>query len=228
MKYLVIGLGNLGRAIARDLTRIGNEVIGIDKNLLRVDMLKQDIAGAIALDSTDKDALSTLPLNEMDAIIVTYGKDFGISVQTVALLKSLNTSKLIVRSISSIHETVIRAIGVDEIITPEEDYSAIYTSQALLGDLFKHWYKVTDTDYLYKIKIPTSLAGQTIGNINFEENFGVRLIAIERPYEKRNLIGLTQIEHKVIHHLPNDLVIEANDLLIIFGKMEVLHKIAEI
>ena len=27
MKYLVIGLGNLGRAIAESLTRIGNEVI---------------------------------------------------------------------------------------------------------------------------------------------------------------------------------------------------------
>ena len=105
MKYLVIGLGNLGRAIAKDLTRVGNEVIGVDMNLHRVDMLKNDIAGAVALDSTDKEALSTLPLSEMDAIIVTFGKDFGTSVQTVALLKSLDAGKLIVRAISSIHET---------------------------------------------------------------------------------------------------------------------------
>lgn len=46
MKYLVIGLGNLGRAIAKDLTRVGNEVIGVDMDLHRVDMLKNDIAGA--------------------------------------------------------------------------------------------------------------------------------------------------------------------------------------
>lgn len=228
MKYLVIGLGNLGRAVARDLTRIGNEVIGIDKDLHRVDMLKQDIAGVVALDSTDKDALGTLPLSEMDATIVTYGKDFGTSVQTVALLKSLNSGKLIVRSISSIHETVIRAIGVDEIITPEEDFAAIYTSQAILGDLFKQWYKVTSTDHLYKIKTPGTLAGQTVGNIDFEENFGVRLVAIEHPYEKKNLIGLSQTEYKVISHITPDLIIGADDLLILFGKKEVLHKIAEI
>ena len=85
------------------------------------------------MDSTDKEALSTLPLSEMDAIIVTFGKDFGTSVQTVALLKSLDAGKLIVRAISSIHETVIRAIGVSEIITPEEDFSTMYTSQASLG-----------------------------------------------------------------------------------------------
>ena len=220
MKYLVIGLGNLGRAIAKDLTRVGNEVIGVDMDLHRVDMLKNDIAGAIALDSTDKEALSTLPLSEMDAIIVTFGKDFGTSVQTVALLKSLDAGKLIVRAISSIHETVIRAIGVSEI--------TMYTSQASLGGLFRHWYKVTDTEHLYKIKTPATLVGQTIKNIDFEENFGIHLVAIERPYEKKNLIGLTQTEYKVISRISEELVIEADDLLILFGKMELLNKIANI
>ena len=205
-----------------------NEVIGVDMDLHRVDMLKNDIAGAVALDSTDKEALSTLPLSEMDAIIVTFGKDFGTSVQTVALLKSLDAGKLIVRAISSIHETVIRAIGVSEIITPEEDFSTMYTSQASLGGLFRHWYKVTDTEHLYKIKTPATLVGQTIKNIDFEENFGIHLVAIERPYEKKNLIGLTQTEYKVISRITEELVIEADDLLILFGKMELLNKIANI
>lgn len=228
MKYLVIGLGNLGRAIAENLTRIGNEVIGVDINLHRVDAVKQSISGAISLDTTDKEALSTLPLSEMDAVIVTYGKDFGISVQTIALLKSLDAGKLIVRSISPIHETVIRAIGVSEIITPESDFSAIYASQALLGNLFRHWYKVTDTHHLYKIKAPETLIGQTIATINPEENFGVRLVAIERPREVRNLIGLKQTQYTVIELITDDLVIQENDLLILFGKMEVLYRMAEI
>ena len=193
MKYLVIGLGNLGRAIAKDLTRVGNEVIGVDMDLHRVDMLKNDIAGAVALDSTDKEALSTLPLSEMDAIIVTFG-----------------------------------AIGVSEIITPEKDFSTMYTSQASLGGLFRHWYKVTDTEHLYKIKTPATLVGQTIKNIDFEENFGIHLVAIERPYEKKNLIGLTQTEYKVISRITEELMIEADDLLILFGKMELLNKIANI
>ena len=176
MKYLVIGLGNLGRAIAKDLTRVGNEVIGVDMDLHRVDMLKNDI----------------------------------------------------VRAISSIHETVIRAIGVSEIITPEKDFSTMYTSQASLGGLFRHWYKVTDTEHLYKIKTPATLVGQTIKNIDFEENFGIHLVAIERPYEKKNLIGLTQTEYKVISRITEELMIEADDLLILFGKMELLNKIANI
>ena len=76
MKFLVIGLGNLGRAIAENLTRIGDEVIGVDLNLHKVEAVKQTISGSVSLDTTDRDALNTLPLSEMDAIFVTYGKNF--------------------------------------------------------------------------------------------------------------------------------------------------------
>lgn len=228
MKFLVIGLGNLGRAIAENLTRIGEEVIGVDLNLHKLDAVKHTISGSVSLDSTDRDALNTLPLNEMDAVFVTYGKDFGTSVQTVALLKSLDAGKLIVRSISPIHETVIRSIGVSEIIRPEQDYAATYASQSLLGDLYQRWYRVTETHHLYKINTPAALVEQTLETINFPENFGIRLVGVERAKETRNLIGLKQTQYYVIDPLTDDLVLEANDQLILFGKMEVLHKIKEL
>ena len=220
MKYLVIGLGNLGRAIAESLTCIGNEVIGVDINPHKTEAVKHTISGAISLDTTDKDALNTLPLNEMDAIFVTFGKDFGTSIQTVALLKNLDVNKLIVRGISPIHEAVIRSIGVAEIITPEDDFAGMYASQS--------WYRVTDTHHLYKIKAPVTFVGQTLQTIDIEENFGVRLVGIERPKTERNLIGLKQTQYSVIDKITGDLRVEEGDLLILFGKMEVLHRLADI
>ena len=55
MKYLVIGLGNLGRAIAESLTRIGNEVIGVDINPHKTEAVKHTISGAISLCSPAKE-----------------------------------------------------------------------------------------------------------------------------------------------------------------------------
>ncbi|RHJ83193.1 TrkA family potassium uptake protein [Parabacteroides sp. AM08-6] len=228
MKYLVIGLGNLGRAIAESLTQIGNEVIGVDVNPHKIEAVKHTISGAICLDTTDKEALNTLPLNEMDAIFVTFGKDFGTSIQTVAFLKNLDVNKIIVRGISPIHEAVIRSIGVTEIITPEDDFAGMYASQSLLGELFKQWYKVTETHHLYKIKAPATFVGQTLKTINLEENFGIRLAGIERAKVERNLIGIKQKQYSVISSITGDITIEEDDLLILFGEMEVLHKLAEI
>ena len=224
MKYIVIGLGNLGRAIARDLTRIGHEVIGIDKAMRQVDLIKDDLAGALALDSTDKIALASLPWAETDAVFVTFGKDFGLSVQTTALLKSLDAPRLIVRAISSIHETVIRAIGVDEIITPEKDFSHLYTAQASLGERFLRWYKVTESEHLYKIKTPRLLVGQTVEEVDLERHFQLHLVAIERPQQQKNLIGLTQTVGQVIHASPQ-LTIEEGDTLLLFGRIEAVNKL---
>ena len=228
MKYIVIGLGSLGREIAKNQTKIGNEIIGVDINMHRVENIKNNIAGAICLDSTDEDSLKLLPIKEVDAIFVTYGKNFGISVQTVALLKSFGAGRMIVRSISPIHETVIRSIAVAEIMTPEKDFSSMYVAQTILGDRCLQWDRITDTHHLFKIKTPGVLVNQSIETIDVEENFNVRLVAIERLTEVKNMLGMVQKQYMVIQRLTNDLVIEQEDILVIFGKIEGLKKLASL
>ena len=228
MKYIVIGLGSLGREIANNQTKIGNEVIGVDINMHRVENIKNNIAGAICLDSTDEDSLKLLPIKEVDAIFVTYGKNFGISVQTVALLKSFGAGRMIVRSISPIHETVIRSIGVAEIMTPEKDFSSMYVAQTILGDRCLQWDRITDTHHLFKIKTPGVLVNQSIETIDVEENFDIRLVAIERLTEVKNMLGMVQKQYMVIQRLTNDLIIEQEDILVIFGRIEGLKKLASL
>ena len=228
MKYIVIGLGSLGREIANNQTKIGNEIIGVDINMHRVENIKNNIAGAICLDSTDEDSLKLLPIKEVDAIFVTYGKNFGISVQTVALLKSFGAGRMIVRSISPIHETVIRSIGIAEIMTPEKDFSSMYVAQTILGDRCLQWDRITDTHHLFKIKTPGVLVNQSIETIDVEENFDIRLVAIERLTEVKNMLGMVQKQYMVIQRLTNDLVIEQEDILIIFGRIEGLKKLASL
>ena len=228
MKYIVIGLGSLGREIANNQTKIGNEVIGVDINMHRVENIKNNIAGAICLDSTDEDSLKLLPIKEVDAIFVTYGKNFGISVQTVALLKSFGAGRMIVRSISPIHETVIRSIGVAEIITTEKDFSSMYVAQTILGDRCLQWDRITDTHHLFKIKTPGVLVNQSIETIDVEENFNIRLVAIERLTEVKNMLGMVQKQYMVIQRLTNDLIIEQEDILVIFGRIEGLKKLASL
>lgn len=228
MKYIIIGLGNLGKALAQDLSRIGNDVIGVDINITRVDAMKQVISGAVCLDTTDEEALRTLPLKEADAIYVTFGKDFGASVQTVALLKSLGANKLIVRATSYIHETVIQAIGVTEVIRPEQDFSSIYVSHLLLGALFKQWYKITDTHHLFKIAPPAIFIGQSLQSINFQEKFNLRLVAVERSIEVKNILGVKRPAYQVIDDFADAFIIEKEDVLLLFGQLEDIRKIAEL
>ncbi len=226
MKYLIIGLGNLGRALARDLTSAGNEVIGVDRDEQVVEEMKQSVSSVVALDSTDINSLNSLPLSDMDAIIVTFEKDFGTSVKTVAQLKSVGAKKLIVRSISPVHETVVRAIGVDSLIKPEEDYAATFAAQLMMGDTFEQWYRLSESHHICKIKLPQELIGQRLIDIDWEKQFGVKFIAVESPTIKKNLIGNSQTVYHVIEHPANDFTLQENDRIILFGKVDMLRKFA--
>jgi trk system potassium uptake protein TrkA len=95
MKYIVLGLGHFGRSLAIHLTELGHEVIGADKRINIVEQLKDKITHTVCLDSTDKDAVTSLPLRDTDAVIVAIGEDEGASLMTTALIKQLGVKRII-------------------------------------------------------------------------------------------------------------------------------------
>lgn len=121
MKYIVVGLGSFGAPLATRLTAKGNEVIGIDTNLERVNALKDKISHCICLNATNEETLAELPLKNTDVVVVCIGKDQGANVMVTAMFKNLGVKKLISRATNTIHEGILKAIGVDEIINPEAE-----------------------------------------------------------------------------------------------------------
>lgn len=111
MKYIIIGLGNYGHVLAEELSALGHEVIGADVSVGRVDSLKEKIATAFVIDATDEQALSVLPLNSVDVVIVAIGENFGASIRVVALLKQKKVQHIYARAIDAVHRSVLEAFG---------------------------------------------------------------------------------------------------------------------
>ena len=94
MRYLIIGLGIYGTNLAKDLTDMGHEVIGADRDPSLVDAVKDYISTAYIIDTTDEAALAALPLKNVDHVIVAIGENFGASIKTVALLRKAGVLKI--------------------------------------------------------------------------------------------------------------------------------------
>ena len=116
MKYIIIGLGNYGHVLAEELSALGHEVIGADISAGRVDSLKDKVATAFVIDATDGQALSVLPLNSVDVVIVAIGENFGASIRVVALLKQKKVKRIYARAIDGVHRSVLEAFGLDRIL----------------------------------------------------------------------------------------------------------------
>jgi len=132
MNFIVIGLGNFGASLAKKLTALGHDVIGVDKEAEKVEFFKDTIKNTISMDITDIHALKTLPLKDCDMVIVCIGDDFGSSVKTTALLKKLGVQKICGRESSLIHKTVLNAIGVSNTVNPEYDTAVVFAEKLIM------------------------------------------------------------------------------------------------
>ena len=86
-RYAVIGLGLLGRTVARELAARGAEVIAIDMEQELVQSMAEEVPLAVRLDSTNREALKQQGIDQVDAALVAIGENFQAAVLTTALLK---------------------------------------------------------------------------------------------------------------------------------------------
>ncbi len=129
MKYIVVGLGSFGASLAAKLTEAGNEVIGIDTNMDRVDHYKEHISHTICMDATDEFTVAGLPLKDTDMVVVAIGEDKGASVMATALFKNLQVKRLISLPCLS----VVRVTG--ELIKVRDRSSACKSEPARICEL---------------------------------------------------------------------------------------------
>lgn len=219
MKYLIIGLGVFGSNLAKDLTDIGAEVIGVDSNTTAIDDVKEFISTTYQIDTTDENALSLLPLKNVDITIVTIGNNFGASIKTVALLKKFKVKRLMVRAVDSLHEAILEGMGVEKILTPEKKAALDLVNELALGTEVSS-FAINPTHYIFKFRAPKICIGRSYTDFIHKDFYGLKLIAACRDIEKRNVIGMNSTASMVIDIEDAGFKVENDDILTFYGTLE--------
>ena len=118
MKIVVIGLGNFGMSLAIHLADSGNEVIASDKDLKKIELIKNKVSHAVSMDATNESAYQSLPLKNTDVVIVAIGEHGGTGLMVTAIVKKITKAKILTRSSSEIQDTILEAMGIDQIVHP--------------------------------------------------------------------------------------------------------------
>ena len=216
MKYLIIGLGNFGASLAEKLTLNGNEVIGVDNSMSKVDSLKEKISHTICMDATDNHAVTGLPLKDTDIVIVAIGEDQGANIVVTALLKNLQVKRLISRAINPLHETILQALGVDEIVHPEEETAERWSKKLCLSGLVDS-FELNKEFSIVEVSVPEKYEGQTVKEINFREKYNLLILTTIKNTEVKSIIGKNKTIAKVQGVATPELLLEKDDVLVIYG-----------
>ena len=116
-------------SLAVSLTETGNGVIGVDSEMGKINIVKDKIAHAIYMDSINELAYSALPLKETDLAVLTIGENEGAAIITTALVEKRSDVKIISRAPSPAHDTVLTAMGLENLVHPEQDTADRLTKQ---------------------------------------------------------------------------------------------------
>ncbi|MEO6348430.1 MAG: TrkA family potassium uptake protein [Aquaticitalea sp.] len=216
MKIIIFGLGNFGLSLALNLTESGNEVIGVDKQMDKVNLVKDKIAHAICLDSTNELAFQALPVKQADLAVVAIGENEGAAIITTAIVKKLSKAKVISRSLSPIHDTVLQAMGIDFIVHPEMEAAEKLTYKINLKNVVDN-YKVDENYSITEIKIPQSFVGQTLEELDIRARFNLNVITFLRRKEKKNMLGVITSVMEVVGVPSPETKVEKEDIMVVFG-----------
>lgn len=217
MRYIVIGLGNYGSVLAKELTILGHEVIGVDNDTSKVECLKDKVTTTFILDSTDEQALTILPLKSVDIVIVALGKAFGASIKTVALLKKHEVKHIYARALDSIHQSVLEAFNIDLVLNPERD-AARNLVHLIDIKVNVEALKLDKEYYVIKFKLPKTLTKYKLSDLALESEFNLKIVALLKGSTSTNNLGITMNEKSVIEQINPDYQLGENDSLVCYGK----------
>ncbi|MBV6485226.1 MAG: Ktr system potassium uptake protein A [Flavobacteriales bacterium] len=227
MKYIIIGLGNFGGSLAEKLTQQGNEVIGIDSNMAKVDAFKSKISHTICINSTDQFTMSGLPIKNTDVVIVAIGEDQGANIMTTAVMKNLNAKRLISRAITPLHETVLQAMGVDEIVHPEEETAERWAKKLCIKGVVDS-FELNGEYSIVEVNVPHIYIGKTLGEIGFRKNHNVVVLTTIKITRENNLLGQASNVTKVKGVASQQTKLEEGDIMVIYGSNKDIRKLLEI
>ncbi len=173
-QILVIGLGTFGGMVARELTSLGHEVLGCDRDPTVVAEAAPWLTQAVELDATDVEALRAIGPTEFDVAVVAL--DRPSTVLTTMLLEQLGVRETQARALSDLDAEILRRVGADRVLlTDRQMASWVARTIDLAGAL--DFIQLSGGIGAVHLQVPDRLVGRSVAEIHAARP-ALRIVAI--------------------------------------------------
>lgn len=206
--YTVVGLGVFGSTVARELVRLGNDVLGIDLDPVLVNNIADDITQAVVADARNEDTLRDLGVPDCDAVVVAIGEDLETNILVTLAVKNMAKPEVWAKALNQNHHRILHKLGADHIVHPEHEMG-LRLAHAMMYPEVVDYLSLGHDLFIVEVRVSDKLKGQTVGSLKLSTR-GVQLLLIKHQREMQTVVA-------------DDYVFRLGDQMIMSGKLENLR-----
>jgi trk system potassium uptake protein TrkA len=193
--FAIIGLSTFGFYLSKYLSDRGFDVLAIDLNESRIDKVKEFVTKAVILDATDKNALESLGITDVDVVIVSLGDRIDASILVTLYLKELGVKEIIAKASTEDHGKILDRIGATTVVFPERDV-ALRLSRSLENINVLDAVPLSPGVSILEFGPLNSFLGKTLRELDLRNRYGVQIVVIKELVPE-NLVIVPRPDHKI-------------------------------
>lgn len=177
--FCIIGLGKFGQSLAENLSADGKQVMIIDVDADRVNMLADTVTNAIIGDPTNEAVMRAASIADYECAIITITQNINDNILLTLMCKEFGVKTVVSRAINEGHRKVLSKIGADYIVFPEKDMGerlAFTLGRDRVTDFMEfRGYQIVE------ILTPKKWIGKTLLDLDIRKQFGITVVAVTPP-----------------------------------------------
>lgn len=209
--FCVIGLTPFGQTIARALEEQGCQVLVLDEEEELVQSISEIATDAIVGDPMKEATLLAAGIKSASCVIVCFSDRLEDSILLTMMLKDLGVKQVVVRAGSELECRILRKVGADQVIFPEQDMGRKLAASIAKRDVLDYL-TYSDEYSIVEKRVPKSWIGKNLIECNVRSKYGVNVIALH--YKGETIFNIS----------PHRYFTE-DDVLMLIGSNEGIEKI---
>ncbi len=177
-RFVMLGMGSFGTALARRLATNGCQVIGVDSRRDRLEAVKNEIHECVIGDATDREVLENLPLRDASAVFISLGETISRSLLATLHVKELGARQVVVKGVTKEHGKILEHLGADRVVFPEEEVAKQLADKMTWPNMLD--FLPIDPEYiLAEDAMPSSLSVKALAEADLRNAIGVQVMGIK-------------------------------------------------
>lgn len=213
MKIAVIGLGNFGMNVAKELYARGHDVLIVDQSPELVQKGQEFSSKSVVADCAEREVLANLGLSTVETTIISMGNNLSGSILATMYAKELGVKNIIVKAISDDHKRILGKVGATQIIFPEREM-AVKLARSITTPNVLDYLPLTNSFSIMEIIPPKDFVGKSLSDLDLRKRYQIQVVGIKDAL--KDVIDMIVSPSRPI---------KASDRLIVLGEQEHLEKI---